>query len=274
MKSLSFRATATSILSLLLAAAVLAQQPASRKRVPMLTTEDVLRDKAQPPSEVAGEEKLADGDAKSTAASGKSGGEKVSPEEAAWRENLQNARQRAKEAERAAEEGELLITDLRNRLASSGQTTRERNQTAADLDAAGERLIELKRHAKAAADDLQKLLDYGREKRFTEAADPKPQGGKSSEDYYRQRYAKLSEKLQTAERRVQLYENRLRDMNQRIQTNAVSGDNFYIAQLQQERDEAQDKLDEASQAREQAQADIDALKAEARRAGVAPGVFR
>lgn len=273
MKLMSFRAVATSALSLLLAGVVIAQQPAPRKRTPTLTTEDVLRDRAQPSTEVEGEGKAATEGA-TAAASAKAADDKVSPEEAAWRENVAEARHRAKETERAAEEGELLITDLRNRLASSGQTTRERNQAAADLDAAGQRLLELRKEARAAADALQRLLEQGREKGFTEAPQRMPEGGKSSEDYYRQQYNKLTEKLQTAERRVQLYENRIRDINQRMQTNVVSGDNFYVGRLQQERDEALGKRDEASEEREQALAEIEKLKQEARRAGVPPGVFR
>lgn len=270
---LSFRAVATSALSLLLAGVVIAQQPAPRRRTPTLTTEDVLRDRAQPATEVEGEAKPATGGATSPAPA-KPLEDKASPEETAWRENVANARHRAKETERAAEEAELRITDLRNRLASSGQTTRERNQTAAELDVAGQRLLELRKQERAAADDLQKLLEHGREKRFTEAPEPTPEGGTSGEDFYRQQYAKLTEKVQTAQRRVQLYENRLRDVNQRMQTNAVSGDNFYLAQLRQERDDAQNKLSEAQAAREQALADVDQLKQEARRAGVPPGVFR
>ena len=52
------------------------------------------------------------------------------------------------------------------------------------------------------------------------------------------------------------------------------GDNFYTMQLQQERDAAQQKLEEARAELSKAQTDLDTLKEDARRAGVAPGLFR
>jgi hypothetical protein len=119
-------------------------------------------------------------------------------------------------------------------------------------------------------------VEYGREKGFKEAEGPKAVGddGKPNEQFYRSRFASLNEALQTAERRAQLYENRVRDLNQRISNNSGTGDNFYIAQIQQERTEMQQKLEEARAARAKAQSDLVALLEEARRNGVPPGVFR
>jgi chromosome segregation ATPase len=73
-----------------------------------------------------------------------------------------------------------------------------------------------------------------------------------------------------------LYDNRVRDVSQRIlQTGGKNGgDNFYLAHLQEERQEAQQQLDEARAASAKARSDLDALREEARRAGVPPGVFR
>ena len=65
-------------------------------------------------------------------------------------------------------------------------------------------------------------------------------------------------------------------MSQRIlQTGGKNGgDNFYLAHLQEERQEAQEQLGEARAALVRARGDQEALKEEARRAGVPPGVFR
>ncbi len=262
-----------------------AQQPAAgRKKTPRLTSDDVVTPKPAQPAEGAAKEgeNARPGDSAKTEATkegapkAQAGEAKSDPEEASWRERVEKARARAKELERQAEETELRVTQLRNDLSASGQGASNRNRTAAELDRTGQQLKDLRANARAASSDLEKLLEYGRQKGFSEAAGPKAasEDGKPNEDYYRTRYAALTEELQTTERRVQLYDNRVRDLNQRITTNSVSGDNFYIAHLKEERDESQQKLEEARAARNKAYNDIDALKEEARRAGVPPGVFR
>jgi hypothetical protein len=251
--------------------------PPQKKKTPTMTTDDVVRPKA--------EQTVEEGEVKSEkAASEKSEGAvtpqagkaKDDPEEEAWRERVRLTRQRAKEAEAAAEETELRITELRNNLNASGGTAQGRNAVAAELDETGKKLLELRAEARAAKADLEKLLEHGREKGFAEAAGPKQADdeGRPNEDYYRSRYQKLNEELRTAQRRAELYENRVRELNQRIRNNSGTGDNFYIAQLTQDRDEAQKSLEEAREARDKAQQDISALLEEARRAGVPPGVFR
>ena len=52
------------------------------------------------------------------------------------------------------------------------------------------------------------------------------------------------------------------------------GDNFYLFQLQKDRDDSQQKLEEARAALTKAQNELDALKEEARRAGASPDLFR
>ncbi|MEW6208000.1 MAG: hypothetical protein AB1631_06520 [Acidobacteriota bacterium] len=252
------------------------QQSQPKKKAPTLTTDDVIKPKpeqiieegAAAPEKVEGK--------KTEAAAVQAGKTKDNAEESSWRDRVTKARQRAKEAERIAEETELRITDLRNQLGFSGQTTQQRNATAVELEETGKRLIELRAEARTAAADLEKLLEYGREKGFAEAAGPSAttEEGKPNEDYYRSRHQKLLDELRTAERRVDLYENRVRELNQRIRANSGSGDNFYIAQLSQDRDEAQQKLNEAQEARNKARKELDDLFEEARRAGVPPGVFR
>jgi chromosome segregation ATPase len=248
-----------------------AQQPAStKKRTPRLSTDDVVR-----PVPEQSDEEAASTEAGKVEA-GKAQGNDVTPEEASWRERVRSARERANALERQAEETELRVTAIRNELNRSGQTPRDRNQSAAELEQTGQRLNELRAQARAAAADLKQLLEYGREKGFKEASGPKAasEDGKPNEEYYRAQYAKLTEARQSADRRAQLYENRLRDLNQRITNNTVTGDNFYLAHLQQERDEVQLKLEEARAARTKAQSDIEALMDAARRANVPPGVFR
>jgi len=210
---------------------------------------------------------------------------KVSEEESSWRGRVEQARSRAKELERAAEEAELRITALRNELGTSGLSARYRNETAAELGQAGQRLSELRTQARTAANDAAQLVEYGRQKGFAEAEGPKAtsEEGRPNEEYYRAQFVKLTEALESAQRRVQLYDDRVRDLNQQISANSggkdkngrgTGGDSFFALQLQKDRDEALQKLDEARAAQTQAQNDIYALREEARRAGVPPGLFR
>jgi hypothetical protein len=265
-----------------------AQQPAvSRQKSPRLTTDDVAR--PQPPAEakeatVKPAEAVKPGAVETRAVESKAAEAKVSPEESSWRERVTTIRKQAKQLERAAEEAELRITALRNELGVSGQSARYRNDTAAELDQAGQQLAALRAQARAAADDLAQLVEYGKQKGFTEAEEAKPnEEGKPNEQYYRTQFAKLTEALETAQRRIQLYDNRVRDLNQQISLNGggkdksgrkTGGDSFFGLQLQKDREEAQQKLDEARSALAKAQTDLDTLRDEARRAGVPPGLFR
>jgi chromosome segregation ATPase len=289
-KCFSYRLARALALTLLLLTTSGAQQSAaSRQKAPRLTTDDVVRPPVSPPAEskeaaVKPEEPGKAGAVDSNAGQAKTSEAKVSPEESSWRDQVSKARDRAKELQRAAEEAELRITSLRNDLGVSGQSARYRNETAGELEQAGQRLSAMRAEARAAADDLTQLVDYGKQKGFMEAEEAKPtEGGKSNELYYRTKFAKLTEALEDAQRRIQLYDNRVRDLNQQITTNSggkdksghrTGGDGYFAAQLQKDRDEAQQKLDEARTGLTKAQTDLDALRDEARRAGVPPGLFR
>ena len=271
-----------------------AQQPAAgRQKPPRLTTDDVRPVAEQPVTDSKDTEKSegkekAEESAKGDAADPKvdqAKQSKVSAEETAWRERVAKARDKAKRLEKATEEAELRITSLRNDLGASGQSPRERNDTAAEIGQAGHRLTELQSDARAAADDADQLAEYGKKKGFNEAEEPKAtsEDGRANEEYYRSKYEKLNEEVESAQRRIQLFDNRVRDLNQQISLNSggtdrrgrgTGGDSFYAMQLQKDRDAAQKQLEEARSAQIKAQADLDNLREAARRAGVPPGVVR
>ena len=254
------------------------QQAQAKKRVPVLTTDDVVRERPQVEVvegsgvEAKNEAKPGDADKPGTKAAG--GVAKTDPDEAAWRDRVEKAREKAKAAQRSAEEGELRVTELRNQLGNSGGTPKDRNQTAAALEQMGQRLKQLRAEARAAEGELKEALGQAKGKGFTEAEGPKPvaEGGGPNEEYYKTRFAKLNEAVQDAQRGMQLFENRVRDLRSRLNNNGA--DRFSTGQVQQELEEAQQKLDESRNARTKAQSDLDALLDEARRAGVPAGVFR
>jgi hypothetical protein len=248
------------------------QSTQAKKPVPTMTSDDVAAARPAQPAEEPTAEQTKKGDQ----AKGSDPDGKPSAEETAWRESVKRARARADLTQRAAEETELKVTELRNQLSASGQAPGDRNQAMAELGEVGDRLKQQKAEAREAANALNKLLDEGRQKNFKEAAGPAPvsKGGQANEDYYRSKFAELTKLADDANRRVELYQNRINELNQRINGNSRTGDNFFIGQLQQERDEAQQSLDQARQAYQKALSDIDGLKDQARAAGVPPGVFR
>jgi chromosome segregation ATPase len=271
----------THLLALALALAFLpsiaaaAQQPAvGRQRSPRLTTDDVVIRPSDSKPAAGSEAKKSD----ATSSQTKPGGGAASAEELSWREQVIKARNRAKEAQRTAEEAELRITALRNDLGRSGQSPQYRNEIVAQLDQAGRELPELRAQAHQASEQLEQLVDYGRQRGFTEAEGPRAtsEDGKPNEQYFRDRLSKSAGDIETAERQVQLYDNRVRDISQRIMMNGgkKGGDNFYVFQLQKDRDDAQQKLEEARAALTKAQAELESLKEEARRAGVSADIFR
>jgi hypothetical protein len=266
-------------LCILFSCPAIGQQAQAKKRVPVLTTEDVVRERPQnqvvemPGAEVKKEVKPGDAAAAPAGAKG-AGDAKTDPAEAAWRERVEKAREKAKAAQRSAEEGELRVNDLRNQLGSSGGTPKDRNQTAAELEQMGHRVKELRAEARAAEAELKEALEQSKGKGFTEAEGPKPvaDGGRPNEDYYKTTFAKLNEAVQDSERGMRLYELRVNELRARLTNN--SNDRFTAGQVQEELEAAQQKLNEARNARTKAQRDLDALMDEARRAGVPPGVFR
>lgn len=297
MKSLFHQLIYAVALTLLLSVAqTAAQQPAAgRQRPPRLTTDDVRPPAEQPvtDSKDSGKPEGKEKADESTKVDGsnpkvdenKPSNPKASSEETAWRERVARARDKAKRLEKASEEAELRITSLRNDLGVSGQSARERNDTAAEIGQAGHRLTELQSEARAAAEDADQLTEYGKNKGFNEAEEQKAasEDGKPNEEYYRSQFTKLNEGLESAQRRVQLFDNRVKDLNQQISTNsggtdkrgrATGGDSFYAMQLQKDRDVAQKQLEEARSAQVKAQADLDSLREAARRAGVPPGLLR
>lgn len=242
-------------------------QQSTKKKVPSLTTEDVISNRAVPTTETQSEEAKGEGD---------KGGQKVSAEEAKWRDQVKQARRKAETLKRQADETELGINQLRNQLSAPGLSPNEHNQIGARMQSEGQRLADLRAQQKAAEQELEALLEEGQAKGYSEASGPSPTdaSGAPNEKYYTTRYAELLSKLQDDKREVEMYDLRVKDINSRITNNSRTGDNYFIGKLQQELQDAQQSLDKAKQAYSEHQQEIDQLKEQAREAGVPPGIFR
>jgi len=262
-----------------------------KRRVVTYSTEDIIpasgrvSGSSEPKSEAATESEEASGK-KSTGeadATGKAGSQpdNASPEERAWREALVGARKRVKELERETEEIELAIADLQNELTNVNQTANSGLETVKRLELASRQLNEMREELRTAREQLSKLEEQGRDSDFKEAPGPssKDKQGNPNADYYKQKYNSLVEELETAERRVRLYENRARELNRQIQT-SVGGpqgtglDNFTLARMQREFEEAIRELERAITSVNSIRSRMERLQEDARQAGLPPGIFR
>jgi hypothetical protein len=264
-------------LAFLLASLAVAQtQP---RKVPRMTTDDVVKTRSAPsaseipPVEITAAQAIpAAKTAMATPPVDLEGAK--SPDEKAWRVKVAQARQEAEQTQRAAEQAEVHTTELRNTLNTQGQTSQQRNATAEEMDRAGKEVVELRKKAADAKVALNALLAEGAAKGYSEGEGIKPETktGKPNEEYYKQKYQELLQAEADAQRRIKLYEDRIRALNELI-TNP-NRDRFSNASLEQDRQDAKDNLAAAEKALSKAQEDIEKLMEEARQAGVAPGVFR
>ena len=71
------------------------------------------------------------------------------------------------------------------------------------MDQAGQQLTALRAAAKAAAEELARLVEVGRLNKYSEAPGPDPrlENGSANQDYYKARYAALREALESASAR-------------------------------------------------------------------------
>ena len=246
------------------------QSSETKKKVPALSTEDVIGDRSAPTTV----EETGDKSAKPEEGAAH---KKVSADEAAWREQVKQARTKAESLQRQAEEAEVSVTRLRNQLSAAGQTPGDRNQILQEIEDAGQNVTSLRQQTKDAKDELDRVLAEGGGKGYTESAGPEPtKDGAPNEDYFRSKYAELLQKVQDAQRQTELYDDRVKELTTQINQAGGKGrgDNFYIAKVQQDLAEARQSLSDAQDAVAKAQQAIEALKDEARQAGVPPGVFR
>ena len=151
-------------LACLLASLAIAQQTQPRK-VPRMTTDDVVRTRSAPsaseipPVEITAEQAIPAAKVATAPPVDLEGAK--SPEEKAWRIKVAQARQEAEQTQRAAEQAEVHTTELRNNLNTQGQSSQQRNATAAEMDSAGKQVVELRKVAAAAKDDAGRLRDKG-----------------------------------------------------------------------------------------------------------------
>jgi len=273
----------------LFAAPAFAQQPAPegqrQDETPTLTTDDVtpLPVEGQPAGAQTDKPPAAEDDSKLTpeeradAAKGKGkGGEKApakkkgpSAAELAWRAQYAQAETQMRAAREQAQQAELQLTQLRNRIAAASSVA-DRNQLVVDIAAQGDVVRQAQDAATAAAAAYKNVQAVGASKGFKPDAGPAAQtaSGAANPTYYADRFAKAQSDFDDADRRVQIYQDRVSDVRARILNNSGSGDQFAGMKLQEELDAALTELDKAQTDRAAAETRLDAARQEALANGV------
>lgn len=270
-------------------AAALAQQPAPeppRQDEPTITTEDITIADPAPKQETTadpdhdidpetkGDGELTDEERADVERSGEKQaeagkGKGPSAAERAWRQRYAAAKRVAEDAERAAQDAEIRITELRNELGSRGSDTR----LVAELDRQGTVLAQARDRAKRAQAAFEAVRAEGARKKFSpEAAASTAKSGKggqqSASAQLRTQYSEAKRRVEDINRRITLYQNRVSDLSTRLTINSGSGDNYAQASIQAELNKAREEL-------QKAQAELPAAQQgfeRARRAAAGAGV--
>jgi hypothetical protein len=283
---------ATAAAVLLLNTPALAQQPAPegqrQDETPTLTTDDIAplpvegqpagAQTEEPPegeddSQLTPEERAdaAKSKGKGKGAEGKAPAGKKGPSKAelAWRARVAQAEAQASAARQAAQEAELQLTELRNRLASAGSVD-ERNELASEMETQGEAVRQAQQAASNAEAALKSVKAEGTAQKFKPDPGPAPttKAGEPNAAYYTQRYAKAQGEYADAERRIKVYQDRVNDVRGRILNNSGSGDQFAGMKLQEELDAALKQLDKAQTDLDTAGQRVESARQEAASAGV------
>ena len=251
--------------------------------VPTFTSDDVAPTQVVPAAEPAGEEptdpsltpeEMADttgGGEKGEAQVGVGAAKKKGPSaaELKWRRDYEAARDRSRAATAAAQQAEIQQTQLRNQLASTG-SSQQRNAVAQEIEALGARVRELQEVATRAKEELARVEEEGRLRKFKLAAGPSPRtkSGRTNPEYIRDEYTKAAAALQDADRRIALYQFRVSDLQARITNNSGSGDQYTQMRLQGELNEALRGLEEARADRVNAATTADQARRAAANAGI------
>lgn len=197
------------------------------------------------------------------------GGRKVSQAELDWRSDYAAADEAARDAERRALEAELRVNEMKNGLGGSSSAA-ERNADAAALQAQGEEVRRLRAEAAAARSQAERLKAVGSQGQFKPDAGPSPvtKDGTINPAYFQQALQKATTDLADADRRIEVYQNRILELRGEVLNTTGSGDNFAVAKIQEQITQAESDLARAMSDRDAAAAALDQAQTEARSAGI------
>jgi chromosome segregation ATPase len=257
--------------------AVAAAQQSPRRPTPTMTNEEMSPAKPAPEAtQPPGAAKEAPAKGPPAAALQDPGDKERDAAERAWNERLSKAREKVKDLERRADQAELEVNRLRNFLFSAEPRDAGTNgQISARMSELSELSHRLRAEAKAAQEEVDEILSEGETRKFkVESLPPTTKTGAPNLEYYRSRSAELQSDLRDAEARAEVMLLRMRELRYRINGQSGSGDNFFLARLQGELQEAEQGLERARARITELSQQLEALRQQAAAAGVPLGELR
>lgn len=209
-----------------------------------------------------------------------------------WNTRLSEARARVRNFERQANQTDLAASQSRNVfMHNDANSLNASNTRVAELQ---ERARVLRNEARLAQEDVNRLLDEGRQAGFQLAyISPRLKNGEPNLEYYRTRYLELQTELQDEFARADVAQLRTNRVQTLINTNLNSvwfapvtrrgfifypnngaGDAFYLNRLRNELAGVGGDLSSSQSRVALLRQLMDELQEEGRRAGVPPGIFR
>ena len=279
----------SSLIILLFTACVTAQAQTS-KPAPTLKTDDVMKWREANPELAA--KYIPKSDPAENSSRSKSDQEFLAAEKE-WNVRLTQARTRLRDFELRASAAELSATRSRNIFIHSSPS--DLNNNNAHIGELNSSTAAFRDEARSAQDEMNRLLDYGREYGFMlYSISPSLKNGEPNEEYYRSRFLDLQADLQNSVARAEVVQLRTNRLNTSINNtlsypevqygsnyngilfypNTGAADTFYVNRLRNNLAEVSGDF-RSTQARiELLNQQLEELKEAGRRAGIPPGVFR
>lgn len=253
---------------LLISVEVLAQQ-----RIPTLTTDDVVAPNAVIVNKAVIDEKKAevkDKETNSKKDTEKKSDEKDSskttdvvksatnPEEKLWNEKLQRAKEKAAQEARLADQTELEINQLRNKLTSAQPSSPEqKRETLEKIAKLSKTLRTLKESAQSSQSEVAEAIAGGKEKEY-KIAEPKltNEKGEIDNQAVSAQVGKNQQEVADAQARIQLLELQLNKLHSQSNQN---GDRYKLNQINIEREQVKQEIEKMKSKITEAAAKIETL---------------
>ena len=253
---------------------IISVEAIAQQRIPTLTTDDVVAPVTLVVTKTVSDEKKAEVIDKETNAkngTGKKTDEKDSskvtgaekavanPDEKLWNEKLQRAKEKAAQEARLADQTELEINQLRNKLTSAQPSSPEqKRETLEKIAKLSKTLSVLKESAQSSQSEVTEAIAGGKEKEY-KIAEPKltNEKGEIDNQAVSEQVSKNQQEVTDAQARIQLLELQLNKLHSQSNQN---GDRYKLNQINIEREQVKQEIEKMKSKITEAAAKIETLK--------------
>ncbi len=239
----------------------------AQQRIPTLTTDDIVAPSSLSVSKSVSEEKKTETTDKLEKKSSEKDslnvvdGKKIegNPEEKLWNEKLQRSKEKAAQLARLADQADLEINQLRNKLSSAQSSSPEQKREALDKIAKlSKALSELRESAQSSQSEVDEAVTNGKEKEFKVSA-PKLINEKGEVDHQavNEQSIKYQQEVIDAQFRIQLMQLQLSKLHNQGNQNA---DRYKLNQINTEREQINQEIEKMNSKISEASAKLEGLK--------------